>query len=33
MHWTYDEVQDLPQHVYDVLIEELNKKHPTDDDE
>ena len=23
MHWTYDELQDLPVDVYEVLIEEL----------
>lgn len=27
MHWTYDQVLALPCHVYDVLIEELNKAH------
>ena len=26
MHWTYDEVLDLPVEVYQVLIETLNKE-------
>lgn len=26
MHWTYDDVADLPRDVYDVLVEELNKE-------
>lgn len=33
MHWTYDDVLDLPVDVYDVLIETLNeeaKKHNSD---
>lgn len=25
MHWTYDDVRQLPRAVYDVLVEELNK--------
>lgn len=25
MHWTYDELLDLPAYVYDILVEELNK--------
>jgi len=26
MRWTWDEVNDLPRNVYDVLVEELNKE-------
>lgn len=25
MHWTYDDLLALPQEVYDILIDELNK--------
>jgi hypothetical protein len=27
MHWTYDELLDLPVDVYVVLVEELNREH------
>lgn len=33
MHWTYWDVQELPQDVYDVLIEELNKEKPNQGDD
>lgn len=26
MHWTYDDVLDLPADVYDVLVDILNKE-------
>lgn len=32
MHWTYDDVIDLPADVYAVLVEELNTP-PASDDE
>ncbi len=25
MHWTYDDVLDLPYDVYEVLVEDLNR--------
>ena len=25
MHWSYDDLLALPQEVYDILVEELNK--------
>ena len=28
MHWTLDDVRDLPVDVYDVLLDELNKDQP-----
>lgn len=30
MHWTYDELLDLPADVYAVLVEELNREATTD---
>jgi hypothetical protein len=26
MHWTYDDVQNVPADVYDILVEELTKE-------
>lgn len=26
MHWSYDQLLGLPQHVYEILIEELNRE-------
>ena len=28
MHWTYDDLMDLPAYVYDVLIEWVNRQTP-----
>jgi hypothetical protein len=30
MGWSYDEVLDLPCHVYDILVEEINKQSESD---
>jgi hypothetical protein len=32
MGWTYQDLMTLPQHVYDVLIEDLNTAHADDPD-
>ena len=28
MHWTYDDVLNLPADVYDILVEDLTKRSP-----